>query len=85
MKPKEELTHQEIVNSMSTCLRDIMAVEISHRNMVNLLHRGRAVAALVTAYHREEIMELRRTMTQNRIGTAENAMINKLGRLSKKK
>lgn len=55
-----KLSHQEITDSLSTSLRELMAVEVSHRNIPNLINRGKAVAAIVTAHHREEIMEAKR-------------------------
>jgi hypothetical protein len=48
------------MDDLTTCRRDLMNVEISNRNMPNLINRGKAVAALVTAAHREEVMESRR-------------------------
>jgi hypothetical protein len=74
MKQKGSLTHQETAQSLADCLRDIMAVEVTHRTMGALISRGKAVAALITANQREEILESRRT----KILEVENKKIDQL-------
>lgn len=64
MKNNEDTSmHQEIMDDITTCRRELMGLEVSHRNIPNLINRGKAVAALVTAAHREEIMEAKRNAT----------------------
>jgi hypothetical protein len=79
----EKLTHQEVVNGLSASFRDLMSTEINSRNMPNLINRGRAAAAIVTAMHREEIMENRRQDAMNILKIAEAPTISKLKQIKK--
>lgn len=81
MKNQNELlTHQEIMDGLTTCFRQLIGTEISHRNMPNIINRGKAAAALVTAAHREEVMEGRRLGASSVIKSAEGIIIKKLGK-----
>ena len=60
MRQNENLTHTERLEGMSMCFRELVATEISNRNMPNIINRSKAVAAVVTAIHREEIMEAKK-------------------------
>lgn len=77
MKNNDKLTHQEVVDTLTFCLRELMANEISHRNMPNLINRGKAAAGLVTALHREEIMESKRQSAQKLLSDSINKTISK--------
>lgn len=72
MKSNNNLTHPEIVDALSTCLRDIMSNEISHRHMPLFINRAKAVASIVTSAHREELMENKRTIA---IGNTKGAQV----------
>jgi hypothetical protein len=47
------------------CFRELIQTEVSHRNMPNIINRGKAAAQLVTAMHREQIMESRRMSAEH--------------------
>lgn len=65
MKNNEQLSHPEIMTSLSDCFRDLVGNDITNRNMPNYINRGKAAAQLVTAMHREQIMEVRRKIAQD--------------------
>lgn len=67
MKNSEKLSHQEIMDSLSMCFKELIGTEISHRNMPNIINRGKAASQLVTAMHREQIMEARRQATAEQV------------------
>lgn len=46
--------------------------------MPNIINRGRAVAAIVTSAHREEILEMKRRNVSLRIEAAEKSNTKKL-------
>lgn len=60
MKKQDNLTHQEIMSALSDCFRELIQTDITHRNMPNIINRGKAASQLVTAMHREQIMEGKR-------------------------
>lgn len=64
MKDKENLTHSEILVALSDCFRQLIQTDIAHRNMPNIINRGKAAAQLVTAMHREQLMELKRRQAE---------------------
>jgi hypothetical protein len=64
MKNSDKLSHQEIMESLSMCFKELIETEISHRNMPNIINRGKAASQLVTAMHREQIMESKRQSAQ---------------------
>jgi hypothetical protein len=67
MKNNEKLNHKEVMESLSMCFRELIQTEVSHRNMPNIINRGKAAAQLVTAMHREQIMESRRHSAEQAI------------------
>lgn len=71
MKNNEQLTHQEIMSALSDCFRELISTEVSHRNMPNIINRGKAAAGLVTAMHREQIMEAKREAAQQLISETQ--------------
>lgn len=73
-----KLSHIEIMEGLTLCFRELIATEVSHRNMPNIINRGRAVAAIVTSAHREEILEMKRRNVSLRIEAAEKSNIKKL-------
>ena len=74
----QNLTHQEVLQILTDNLRDLNSVEISHRNLPNLINRGKASAAIVTAYHREELMEAKRQGASIAIKSSEQPTLKKL-------
>jgi hypothetical protein len=64
MKNNEQLNHKEIMDALSGCFRELIASDITDRRMPNIINRGKAAAQLVTAMHREQIMESRRQSAQ---------------------
>lgn len=71
MKSKENLTHGEIMTALSDCFRELIERPITDRNMPNIINRGKAAAGLVTAMHREQIMEAKRQAVQDQLGVAK--------------
>lgn len=80
MKNKEQLTHSEIMEGLTMCFRELIETEVHHRNMPNIINRGKAAAALVTAAHREELMESKRLSAIITIKSAEQPSLKKLKR-----
>jgi hypothetical protein len=78
MKNKEKLSHSEIMEGLTYCFRELIETEVSHRNMPNIINRGKAVAAIVTASHREELMEAKRESGLISIKAAEKPSLKKL-------
>lgn len=78
MKNNDKLSHAEIMHSLTFCFRELIETEITHRNMPNIINRGKAAAAIVTAMHREELMEARRTDAILAIKGAEQPTLKKL-------
>lgn len=81
MKSKDNLTHQEVMNGLTTCFRELISTEVSHRNMPNIINRGRAVAAIVTSAHREELMEMKRQNVNLKLIKAEKPTLDKLQKI----
>lgn len=77
MKPKENLSHQEIMDGLSMCWKELISHEVSHRNMPNIINRGKAAAQIVTAMHREEIMENKRSQAKMLMRSAERTQLNR--------
>lgn len=78
MKTKEQLSHSEIMEGLTMCYRELISTEVTDRKMPNIINRGRAVAAIVTASHREELMEFKRTGAQLAIKSTEQPSLKKL-------
>lgn len=74
----EKLTHAEVLQILTDNLRDLNDVAISDRNIPNLINRGKASAAIVTAFHREELMEAKRLGSGLAIKGAEQPSLKKL-------
>lgn len=74
----QKLTHAEVLEILTDNLRDLNSVEISNRNLPNLINRGKASAAIVTAFHREELMEWKRQGASLAIKGAETPTLKKL-------
>ncbi len=72
MKNNEQLNHQEVMTALSDCFRELIQADIAHRNMPNIINRGKAAAQLVTAMHREQIMEARRQSAQQVIEESQS-------------
>ena len=78
MKNQDKLTHTEIMGGLTSCFRELLATEISHRNMPNIINRAKATAAIVTAAHREEIMEAKRQSGQHMVMSSDKTITKKL-------
>jgi len=75
MKSKENLNHQEVMTGLTQCFRELISTEITHRNMPQIINRGKAVAQIVTAAHREELMEMKRKNSQMKLLKAERPIL----------
>jgi len=71
MKNPEKLTHKEVMTTLSDSLRDLAAMSYGDRNLVMAINKGKALASIVTAIHREEIIESKRNNGLNAIKSAE--------------
>jgi hypothetical protein len=78
MKDEKKLTHKEIIDGLTQCFRELIETEVSNRNMPNIINRGKAIAQIVTAVHREEIMESKRDSAKNLISLETNKTVKKL-------
>lgn len=78
MKSNDKLTHTEIMQGLTMCFRELIETEVHHRNMPNIINRGKAAAAIVTAAHREELMEYKRQGAMLNLKTAETPSLKKL-------
>lgn len=78
MKSNNKLSHQEIMDGLTQCFRELISTDISHRNMPQIINKGRAVAGIVTAAHREELMELKRQNASVKLLKAERPTVDKL-------
>ena len=76
----ENLTHKEIMDGLTMCFRELIGTEVHHRNMPNIINRGRAAAAIVTAAHREELMEMKREGAILSLKSAEQPTLKKLNK-----
>lgn len=78
MKSNEKLSHKEIMDGLTMCFRELIQAEVTSRNMPNIINRGKAAAAIVTAAHREELMEAKRDGAALHIKGAEQPTLKKL-------
>ena len=74
----QKLTHAEIMDGLTMCFRELIQTEVSHRNMPNIINRGKAAAAIVTSAHREELMEAKREGAVLYLKGAEKPTLKKL-------
>lgn len=82
MKSNENLSHAEIMTALSDCFRDLIKTEVSHRNMPVIINKGKAAAQLVTAMHREQIMEVKRQSAQKVIHVSQTNRKRKIKHLN---
>jgi hypothetical protein len=75
----EKLSHKEIMEGLTMCFRELLSTDVTNRNMPNIINRGKAAAAIVTAAHREELMEYKREGALLSLKGAEAPTIKKLG------
>lgn len=80
MKTDNLLTHAEIMDGLTMCFRELISTEVHHRNMPNIINRGKAAAAIVTSAHREELMEAKRQGAMLSLKSAEKPSLKKLKR-----
>lgn len=78
MKNNELLNHREILEGLTMCFRELIATEVTDRKMPTIINRGKAAAAVVTAAHREELMEYKRRGGLLSIKSAEEPSLKKL-------
>lgn len=78
MHTSRKLTHQEIMEGLTMCFRELIETEVHHRNMPNIINRGKAAAAIVTSAHREELMEMKRNGAAMALKSAEKPSLKKL-------
>lgn len=72
------MTHPEIMQGLTMCFRELIEAEVTHRNMPNIINRGKAAAAIVTAAHREELMEMKRNGAIMAVKAAEKPSLDKM-------
>lgn len=68
---------------MTICFRELIANDVTDRKMPNIINRGKAAAAIVTAVHREQIMESKRVAAQKAIEQSEKIVTSELKRIEK--
>jgi len=85
MSYKGQLTHGEKMEAIADCLRDIMALEVTHRNMPTLLNRGKAVSGLIMADIKEQLMEGKRQAVQTIMIAADGKVRKKLKKVKQPK
>jgi hypothetical protein len=78
MKKQEPLSKQEIMNGITMAYRELVGTEISHRNMPNIINRGRAVAGLIGAIDRLEKIEARKEKAVFALEAVEKPVMKKL-------
>jgi hypothetical protein len=78
MKSTGTLTHSEIMEGLAMCYRQLIATEVTSRNMPNIINQGKAAAAVITAHHREELMEAKRQGATIALKSAEQPTLKKL-------
>jgi len=78
-----QLSHLEIMESLTYIFREVVSTEISHRNMPNIINRAKAAAAVVTSAHREELMEMKRNGASIVLKSAEKPSLKKLKPMNK--
>lgn len=71
MKNANSLTHQEIMGALSDCFRQLTNTPIAHKDMQKIIGKGKAASQLVTAMHREQILEAKREGTKKVINITQ--------------
>lgn len=71
------------MDGMTICFRELIANDVTDRKMPNIINRGKAAAAIVTAVHREQIMESKRVAAQKAIEQSEKIVTSELKRIEK--
>lgn len=61
------MTHQEKMDALNKCLKEIMELPAHHKLMAIAIKRGTAVSSIISASHREELLESRRQAMQKTI------------------
>lgn len=76
---KTKLTHEEKMNALASCLRDIMKTNIASDNLPIYIKKGTAVASLISADQREQILEERKLKARYALNATvvENKKLNK--------
>lgn len=64
------------------CYRELIATEVMDRKMPSIINRGKAAAAVITAMHREQIIEEKRQRAQKVLEGAEKQVMNDLKKIS---
>lgn len=68
------------MTALSDCFRQLISVDITNRNIPNIINRGKAAAQLVTAIHREQIMEAKRESAKKIITITQDKRTKKLAK-----
>lgn len=64
------------------CYRELIATEVMDRKMPSIINRGKAAAAVITAMHREQIIEEKRQRAQKVLEGTEKQVLNDLKKIS---
>lgn len=80
----EKLTHSQIISGLTKCFNELIAADISKKETAELINKSKAVAAVVTAYHREEIMDTKRDQVKKLVTSKEDKELQALKTASEK-
>lgn len=69
------------MDGLTQCFRELIETDITHRNMPQIINRGRAAAAIVTSVHREELMEMKRQNANLKLIQAEKPTLDKMKKI----
>lgn len=77
MSTNKKLTHDEVMTGLTLCFRELINTDVTDGRMPNIVARSRAVAAVVTAAHREELMKLKRDNSTLKLVQTEKPSLEK--------
>lgn len=70
------------MDGLTMCYRELIATEVMDRKMPTIINRGKATAAVVTAMHREQIMEQKRAQAEKLLLNSEKTVTKDLKKLN---
>lgn len=71
------------MDALTMCFRELISNDVTDRKMPNIINRGKATAAIVTAMHREQIMESKRKSAELALSQSEKIVTSELKRIEK--
>lgn len=69
------------MDGLTMCYRELISTEVMDRKMPSIINRGKATAAVVTAMHREQIMEAKRQAAEKSLIHSEKIVTSELKRV----